>query len=65
MTVFRSTNPLEVKEHSGRLVCSGNQRKGHQVVLQVHNGRLVDRKPGLIRNCDLDNLRRLVEARLG
>lgn len=50
------TYMFDIKEHSGRLICCRGHRKGHQVILLVHDGRLVDQNSGLIWSCDSDNL---------
>lgn len=54
---------LDVEEHGGRLVCWRGHAKGHQVILLVHDGRLVDEHSSLIWNRDPDNLRRLAKGR--
>jgi len=50
------THMFDVEEHGGRPVGGRGHRKGHQVLLLVHDGQLVDQDSGLIRDRDSDDL---------
>lgn len=53
---------FDVKKHCGCPVCWRGQKKGHQVILLVHDSRLVDGDGVVIWSCDSNDLRGMTEA---
>lgn len=56
---------FDVKKHGGRPVWWGAERQGHQIILLVHDSRLVDRDAILTWSCDSNNLPAEAEACAG
>lgn len=62
---WKRTHVFDVKKHGGRPVRWGAERQGHQIVLLVHDSRLVDRDAILAWSCDSNNLPAEAEACAG
>ena len=53
------TYTFDIKQHSGGLIRWWGHKKGHQVILLVHNGWLIDQKSSLIWSRESQSLERL------
>lgn len=62
---WTQTHVFDVKKHSGCPVCWRGQRKGHQVILLVHDSWLVDVDAVVICGWDSNDLGGLTEAHAG